>query len=203
MFTYDAYNTNFGCWCAFIPGWSSSVNRIAEPLLIDAPSYFYTFTATALVALWVMRSAQRRWPAIGLGGLTLAGFAGVWVSMGLLDVAATRYLGFDAWPLAFQTVSFWGGRFYQFPIYEFLLFPTTFVACAFLLYRAAPEGTTAIEAGLRRFAPRWQPALRVLVFIAFCNILNFGYTSAMGVHAVFADAWPKDMPSWLSAEERK
>lgn len=199
MFTYNAYATNFGCWCAFIPGWSSPVTRIAEPLLIDAPSYFYTFAGTAAVALWAMRFARNRWPFIGTFGLVLAGFAGVWLSMGLLDVAATRYLGFDAWPLAFRALSFWGGRYYQFPIYEFLLFPSTFVACAWLLLRMGPDGRTAIETGLDRFSPRLRETMRILAFVAFCNLLNFGYTTSMGVHALFADPWPSDMPSWLAS----
>ena len=28
-----------------------------------------------------------------------------------------------------------------------------------------------------------------------------GYTTAMGIHAMYADPWPRDMPSWLSDEQ--
>jgi len=205
MFTYNAYAINYGCWCEFIPGWQSpNGSRIAEPLLIDAPSYFYAFAGTALIGLKFMKKSQARWPGVGIAGLTLAGFVGVWLSMGLLDIVATRYLHFDAWPLAFQGFSFWGGRFYQFPIYEFLLFPSTFIACAFLLLHADANGRTAIERGVDQLpvAQGLRTLLRILAFIAFCNVLNLAYTSAMGVHALYADPWPTDMPSWLSNEQK-
>ncbi|ACA95918.1 MULTISPECIES: spirocyclase AveC family protein [Burkholderia] len=199
MFTYNAYALNFGCWCRFIPFWQSSHTRIAEPLLIDAPSYFYTFTGTAVVALWAMRVVRKRWHRAGNVRLTLAGFAAIWMTMGMLDIAASRFMGFDAWPGAFQRASFWGGHYYQFPVYEFLLFPSVFVASAFLLMSADNNGYTAIERGVDRLDGHaaLRTALRVLAFVAFCNVLNLVYTTAMGVHALYADPWPADMPSWL------
>lgn len=204
MFTYNAYAFNYGCWCEFIPGWQTPNGaRIAEPLLIDAPAYFYSFAGTALIGLAAMKMAKARFQGIGLFGQTLAGFVGVWLSMGLLDIVATRYLHFDAWPGAFQQLAFWGGRFYQFPVYEFILFPSTFIACAYLLLHADERGQTAIERGVEHFAqrPRLSTLLRILAFIGFCNLLNLTYTSAMGVHALYVDDWPKDMPSWLSNEQ--
>ena len=204
MFTYNAYHFNRGCWCEFIPGWqAANGSRFAEPLLIDPPSYFYTFTATALFGLACMRKAKAKWPDIGVFGLTLAGFVGVWMTMGLLDIAATRFMGFDAWPGGFQAASFWGGKYYQFPIYEFILFPSTFIACAFLIYKADSNGQTAIERGVEAIggAPWRKTMARVLAFVAFCNVLNLGYTSAMGVHAMYVDPWPTDMPSWLANEQ--
>lgn len=203
MFTYNAYGFNRGCWCEHIPFWQTPNGaRIAEPLLIDPPSYFYTFAGTALAALWFMRTAKARWPGLESWGMGLAGFAGVWLTMGLLDIGMTYFFHFDAWPGSFQALSFWGGTFYQFPIYEFILFPSTFVACAFLIHHADPSGRTAIERGIERVAgARRQTFVRVLAFIAFCNVLNLAYTSGMGLHAVWADNWPKDMPSWLANEQ--
>jgi hypothetical protein len=200
MFTYNAYALNFGCWCRFIPFWQSASARIAEPILIDAPSYFYTFTGTAVVALWAMRAVRKRWPRAGSYMLALSGFVAIWMTMGLLDIAASRFMGFDSWPGAFQRLSFWGGHYYQFPIYEFLLFPSAFVASAFLLLHVDSAGFTAIEDGVDRIAwpPAVRTALRVLAFVAFCNVLNLAYTTAMGVHAMYADPWPADMPSWLA-----
>ena len=201
MFTYNAYNFNRGCWCEFIPGWqAANGSRIAEPLLIDPPAYFYTFTATAMLALWCMRKLKATFPNVGITGMTLAGFAGVWATMGLLDIVAARIMGFDAWPIAFQSASFWAGKYYQFPIYEFVLFPSIFVASAFLLHFADDKGQTVIERGVESIGgPSWlRTAARILAFIAFCNVLNLSYTAAMGVHALYADPWPSGMPSWLA-----
>jgi hypothetical protein len=205
MFTYNAYAFNRGCWCEFIPFWqSANGSRIAEPLLIDAPAYFFSFAGTVWAALWSMRKAQQRWPGISHFGLGLTAFAGVWISMGLLDVVATRVLHFDAWPGAFHAASFWGGEFYQFPIYEFLLFPTIFVVCAFLIFRAAPNGEIAIERGIDALpwqGTRAREAVRILAFVGLCNMLNLGYTTALGVHALGVNPWPANTPSWLANEQ--
>jgi hypothetical protein len=204
MFTYNASMVNFGCWCEFIPGWQTyNGRRLAEPLLVDGPAYFYTFTGTAIMGLWAMRKAQARWPGIGTVGLMLCAYPAIWIGMGALDVVATRYMHFDAWPGSLQSASLWGGQFYQFPIYEFILFPTPFVLCALLLLRTNSQGHTWIERGIEQLSiTKLMTALRVLAFMGFCNLLNFGYTAAMGVYAYHhADRWPQSMPSWLANEQ--
>jgi len=204
MFTYNAHAVNFGCWCEFIPFWQSeNGSRIAEPLLINAPAYFFSFAGTAWMALWSMRKAREKWPGIGTAGLCLMAFIGVWIGMGLMDVFATRVIHFDAWPGAHQRLSFWGGEFYQFPIYEFVAFPTIFVICAFVVFHADWKGDSVIERGIGRLAIRStkaKSALRILAFVGLCNVLNLAYTTALGVHALYVDQWP-NLPSWLANEQ--
>lgn len=202
MFTYNAYMFNRGCWCEFIPFWQAPNGRyIAEPLLVDAPSYFYTFAGTAYTGYVAMKYARKRWPNIGNFGLAFAAACSIWITMGLLDIFATRVLFFDAWPGAFQAASFWGGQYYQFPIYEFILFPSVFVVAAFVLFYAREDGMTVLDNGLDRVAPATRQGrrtvLRVLAFIAFANLGNLSYTTAMGVHALYVDDWP-ELPSWLA-----
>ena len=201
MFVYNASAFNYGCWCTHIPFWHTPHgSRIAEPLLIIAPSYFYTFTFTALIALWAMQRARRQWPGVGNIGLALAGFAGIWLTMEVLDVVATRFMGLDGWLVSFRSVSLWAGTPYQFPIYELLLFPAPFVACAFLLYYVDADGYTVIERGLGSAGGgQWRRnGLRLLIFIAFCNLMNLAYTASMGIAATAADPWPAGVPSWLA-----
>lgn len=201
MFTYNAAAINFGSWASHIPFWQSPGGaRIAEPLLIVAPSYFYAFPITALIALWAMRRAESLRPGLKWPGVTLAGFVGVWFSMELLDIVATRYMGLDAWPGSVRSLSLWGGTFYQFPIYELIMFPSPFVACAFLLRSGNAQGDTAIERGISELnAPQWRRnILRILAFVAFCNVCNFAYTGGMALTSLVADPWPVGVPSWLA-----
>ena len=202
VFTYNAYAFNRGCWCSFIPFWHNpSGARIAEPLLIDPSSYFYNFTLVAVLAWLVMRWARNRRPTLSTPTLILIGFVVIWVTMSLLDIVATRYFGFDAWPIAFRRATLWAGQSYQFPIYEFILFPTAFVASAMVLLSKKTDGSTAIERGFERFGGAARTTLRVLAFIGFCNLTNFLYTTAFGIHGLWADGWPAHMPSWLADEQ--
>jgi hypothetical protein len=133
----------------------------------------------------------------------LAAWLAVLMAIGVLDVVATTLLHFDAWPGAKQSLSLFGGRFYQFPLYEFAIFPAIFVACAFLLFHRAASGETWIEQGIERLrvGARTRTTLRVLAFVAFCNVLNLAYTTTMGALALVVEAWPADMPSWLASEQ--
>lgn len=206
IFTYNAYLVNFGSWAEFIPGWQSEQGaRITEPLLVCPPNYFFNFTATAVSGAWAMRLAEQRWPRLGLAGRVAAGYVGVWLTMSVLDVAATRLLHFDAWPGAFPGLTLWEGHFYQFPIHELLLFPSIFVICSLLLHHRDADGHTAIERGLLpapgAAAGRFQTVLRVLVFVGLCNALNLGYTATMGTLGAATAPWPDTMPSWLSDEQ--
>lgn len=205
MFTYNAYAVNRGCWCEFMPFWQSENGHgFAEPLLIVGPAYFWTFALTTWSALWVMHKARNHWPTIGNAGLCLAAFIGVWISMGTMDVFATRVLYFDAWPGAFQSVAWWGGNFYQFPIYEFIFFPSIFVVTAFVIYYADKNGETVVDRGIHTLGIRSNKLLslvRILAFVGLCNVANLIYTTVMGVHALYVDPWPAAMPSWLQNEQ--
>lgn len=203
MFTYNAYLINYGCWCEFIPGWqSANGSRIAEPLLVDIPNYFFNFTATAVSGLWAINKAKCRWPGISNIGKALAALVGIWIAMGALDVAATRIMHFDAWPGSTQKFSLWGGQFFQFPLYEFLLFPLPFIACAFLLHSVNEKGYSSIEGGTGKLENlRMKTLFRILAFVGFCNVLNLTYTTTMGVITLKSDPWPSNMPSWLINEQ--
>jgi hypothetical protein len=202
VFTYNAYAFNRGCWCTFMPFWQNPTGaRIAEPLLVDPSSYFYNFTLVAVLAWLAMRWARKQRPNISMAALVLIGFVVIWCTMSMLDLFGTRYFGFDAWPITFRSVTLWAGQPYQFPIYEFILFPTAFVASALVLLSMGSNGLTAIESGLDQFSSFARTALRVLVFIGFCNLTNLLYTTAFAIHGLAADPWPSNMPSWLADEQ--
>lgn len=202
IFTYNAYLVNYGSWAEFIPGWQSHQGaRIAEPLLVCIPNYFFNFTATAMSGVWAIRKATQRWPGLNLAGQIAAAYVGIWLTMSVLDVAATRLMHFDAWPGSFPGFTLWEGEFYQFPMHELLLFPSIFVACAFLLHRRDAAGHTAIERAFVTAPGHLRTALRVLAFIGFCNLMNLAYTATMGVLGTATAPWPETMPSWLITEQ--
>lgn len=203
MFTYNAALVNMGSWSEFIPFFFlPGGNRIAEPLLVNPANYFVTFTSTAVAAAWAMRRAERRWPRIHPVVRSLCAIPAIWVSIGILDIVATRVMHFDGWLISHQAISLWGGQFYQFPVLELVLFPLPFIVCGLVLYAQDEAGHTPIERGVDTLAvPGWaKTGLRILAFIALCSAVNWAYTTLTGVIALTADAWPADVPSWLSNE---
>lgn len=202
MFTYNSYAVNRGSWAGFIPGFhSANGNRIAEPLLINPANYFVTFTLVTFVALWAIRTVKRRRPGAPLWLVVLAGFASVWCTMSLMDVAGALIQHIDAWPGAIQGFSLHGGHYDQFPIIEFICFPTPFVIAGYLLYRRDANGLTPVERGSEQITgPRWKAtAARILAVVALCNVLNLGYTTGIGTLTHYTtDHWPTDMPSYLT-----
>ncbi|SNQ47221.1 conserved membrane hypothetical protein [Frankia canadensis] len=201
MFTYNAALVNMGSWANYIPGFRTPHgDRIAEPLLVDPSSYFVSFTLTALSGVWAMRKIKERRPDVSRTVQTLVSVPAIWISMGVLDVGATTLMHFDGWLITNHSLSLLGGGYDQFPLYEFLVFPAAFVACALLLYHQDEKGHTVIEHGLvqLRTASWVHTALRILAFVAFCNLANLIYTTIMGLIALVGDPWPVDTPSWLS-----
>jgi hypothetical protein len=203
MFTYNSYMFNRGCWCKFIPFWRSPAgDRIAEPLIIVGSAYFWNFALVCFLAYAVMRWLRNSRPGASWAGAILCGFAAIWVTMSMLDLAATRFMGFDAWPIATPSVTLWAGRPYQFPLYEFILFPSQFVVCALVMMRSGSEpGTTIIESGLERLPGATRTAARVLAFVALCNLSNLVYTTALGAYALRGGTYPANMPSWLADQQ--
>jgi hypothetical protein len=72
--TWSTYNTwmwNMGSWVQDIPGWVSFGEpgaMMAEPILMNAPGYFFVLLCTML-GCWVMRLAKKRFPNINTLGL--------------------------------------------------------------------------------------------------------------------------------------
>ena len=127
-----------GSWANFIPGFiAPNGSKIAEPLLVDPANYFVTFTSTVMAGAWAMRKVKEKWPKVNTFVQSLCAIPAIWVAMGILDVVATQFLHFDGWLIAKWDLSLFRGNFYQFPIYEFLVFPLAFLACALLVYISA------------------------------------------------------------------
>lgn len=203
MFTYNSYMFNRGCWCRFIPFWQSPAgDRIAEPLIIVGSAYFWNFALACLIACAAMRWARNSRHNASWTVTILSGYVAIWATMSMLDLAATRFMGFDAWPIATRAMTFWAGRPYQFPIYEFVLFPSQFVACGLVMMSAESRtGLTLIESGLERFRGAAQTGARILAFVALCNLSNLIYTTAIGTYARVGDGYPTHMPSWLADQQ--
>ena len=154
--TWSTYNTwmwNRGSWVQDIPGWQSygqPGRMMAEPLLMNAPGYSTGVLLCTILGCWVMRKVKTRWPNIstlGLIGVVVAwGFIFDFVIEGLFLMP----MGLFTYPGAIQSLSINAGTYYQWPVYEGLMWGGVQAGLCCLRYFTDDRGRTVVERGLDR-----------------------------------------------------
>jgi hypothetical protein len=174
---------NLGSWYSDIPGWvAPKGNSIAEPLIFMIPVYLPLFLLPAICIRWTMKRAEQRWPRVGMAGLCLLAYLGgvafdfaielTWTRLGLYTHVGTH----PSWTL-------FAGHYYQFPIYEALLWGVAWGSYACLLHFVDGEGRTIAERGLDKLRGglRKKTLLRFLALVGFINLVFAGYNLAYGL----------------------
>ena len=198
VYLYTSALWNLGSWVERVPGWRSPGGHLLpEPMLFSGNAYFWLGPGASVLAFWFMRRGQQRWPNLGVVGTILCGLAG----MAVLDILAELlfiHTGLYAYPGAIRSLSAWGGRRYQFPLYEAVLWGSVWTAMGALRFFRDDRGRSVVERGVDRVAAvRWQRPLRVLALVGVANIAMLTYSVAMNYTTLFADPFPKGYPSWL------
>jgi hypothetical protein len=194
--TYNTAFVNFGSWTTDIPGWlAPNGNLFPEAVLWAGPVYIYAIFTAVLVANQLMRRAKQRWPRLGTAGLVGLCFAFFVVADLFIEVAWMR-LGWFAYPGSISWLTIFHGHYYQFPIYEPILFGACWTAFACLRYFRDDKGRTLAERGIDelRATPRQKSGLRLLALVGALNaILLVGYEVPIQWFALHADEWPQDI----------
>ena len=197
--TYNTWLFNRGSWSSHIPGWVSPEEpgrQVAEPLLTNVPGYAYGVLLITIVGCWVMRKVKARWPNISnlrLIGVTYAfTFALDFVMEGCLLLPT----GLFTYPGAIQSVSFNAGHYYQWPVYEGLMWGGVQASLCCLRYFTDDRGRTVVERGLDRVRGGFvkQQFTRFLaIFAAVSGCFFFFYNVPAQWFGMHADPWPEDV----------
>jgi hypothetical protein len=190
--TYNAYLTNWGAWAEKIPGWVAPNGRLfAEPLLWGPPVYVYGMFGGVAFANWCMRRIQRRWPQVSNLGLVVACFA-------ILAVADT--IGECLWvrtsvytyPSAIRSVSLFAGKYYQFPLYETILWGATWTGFACVRFFRNDKGQSLAERGAEtiKVGERGRTGIRYLAVLGLVTSIYMTYMIAWNFVSLHADPWP-------------
>ena len=156
--TYNLWMPNRGSWSSNIPGWVSPEvpgHQVVEPLLTNVPGYSFGNLLMVMISCWVMRKAKARWP--GLSNMRLIGV--IFAFNILLDFVMEGVIflpiGFYVYPGAIRAVSINAGTYYQWPVYEGLMWGGVAdhaLLPALLHRRPRPDSRRArIGSGPRRF----------------------------------------------------
>lgn len=200
--TWSTYNTwmwNRGSWVQHVPGWRSygePGHMMAEPILMNAPGYSYGVLLCTILGCWVMRRVKARWPKIN--NLGLIGVLLVWTFVFdfVIEGLFLMPMGLFTYPGAIQSLSVNAGTYYQWPLYEGLMWGGAQAGLCSLRYFTDDRGRTFVERGLERIKGGFakQQGMRFLAIFAACSAFFFVFYNVPAQwFAMHAEPWPADI----------
>jgi Spirocyclase AveC-like len=195
--TYNTWLFNRGSWSPYIPGWvspDSPGHQVAEPLLTNTPGYALVLMII-IAGCWVMRRIKARWPNISNLRLIVVTYAIAILFDFVMEALVLLPIGFYTYPGAIRAVSFNAGTYYQWPIYEGLMWGGVMAALCCLRYFTDDRGRTVVERGLDRVRGGFvkQQFVRFLAIFAGVSTCFFVFYNVpaqwIGMHS---DPWPED-----------
>ena len=196
--TYNTWLWNRGSWSPYIPGWTSPEEpgrQVAEPLLTNAPGYAYGVLLITIVGCWVMRKIKNRWPNISNLRLIAVTYAITFVFDFVMEALVMLPIGLYTYPGAIRALSFNAGTYYQWPVYEGLMWGGVQAALCCLRFFTDDRGRTVVERGLDNvrggFArQQFTRFLAIFAGVSACFFLFYNVPAIwLGMHA---DPWPED-----------
>lgn len=201
---YNPYAFNLGFLSGEIPGWMSPrPNLLPEPLFAWAGGYPGFLAMMAVGGLAVMRIVKNRFPQISNVKLGFIGIFSAMIVDMVIESLLIRYSGIYAYPGSIRALSLWGGHWYQFPIYEALLFGGWVGCTSVLLYFKDDKGRTWVERGVEKInlcknSNLRQTIVRFLAILGFCQIVEIIiYVLPMPLITANADPFPDDTPAFF------
>ncbi|WP_280271215.1 spirocyclase AveC family protein [Nocardia wallacei] len=200
--TWSTYNTwmwNMGSWVLHVPGWRSygePGHMMAEPILMNAPGYSYGVLLCTILGCWIMRRAKARWPRINNYGLIGVLIAWTFVFDFVIEGLFLMPMGLFTYPGAIKSLSINAGTYYQWPLYEGLMWGGVQAGLCALRYFTDDRGRTFVERGLERIQGGFvqQQFTRFLAIFAACSVFFFVFYNLpaqwFGMHA---ESWPEDI----------
>ena len=200
--TWSTYNTwmwNRGSWVQDIPGWQSygePGRMMAEPLLMNAPGYSFGVLLCTILGCWVMRKTKQRWPNIS--NLRLIGVVAVWgfIFDFFIEGLFLMPMGLFTYPGAVQSLSINAGTYYQWPIYEGLMWGGVQAGLCCLRFFTDDRGRTVVERGLdsvRGGFVRQQFTRFLAIFAAVSALFFVFYNLPVQWFAMHSEPWPEDL----------
>jgi hypothetical protein len=197
--TYNTWLFNMGSWSSDIPGWVSPEtpgHQVPEPLLNNAPGYTFGVLLITIGGCWIMRRIKARWP--GISNLQLVGVTYL-IAIAFDAVMEGGFLlpfGLYSYPGAIRSLSINAGHYYQWPIYEGLMWGGVQAALCCLRYFTDDRGRTVVERGLdkvRGGIARQQFTRFLAIFAAVSACFFLGYNVPAQWFGMHAGPWPTDI----------
>jgi hypothetical protein len=176
VFQYNTHFLNISSWASFIPGWHSPGGAVwAVPVGFVFGAYVWAFYYASRIGCAILKRLSRTRPTWS----AVSRFAVVFLAMAALEaVCELIYLRTDSIANIFTNTSLtiWSGHYYQWPIYNPILFASVWTLITALRWSRNADGLSFVERGAEqlRTTPRLQTWVRFLAISAYLQVVYIG-----------------------------
>lgn len=172
QFLYATTFVNFGSWLGQIPGWSLPNGELIPVPLVYGMAYLWMVGLGAWAGSRYMARQRREDPGRSTGRLIAQTFA-VMVVVDLIVEGVMVHTQLINYPATIPELTLWAGTDHQFPLYEALSWPGTFILLSSLHFFRDDQGRSWPERGidkLRIRSERLRTAARFAAIAGCCQL---------------------------------
>ena len=169
QFLYATTFVNFGFWGPQIPGWSLPNGELIPLPLVYYAAYIWMVGFGAWAGSRYMARQRRRDPARSNGRVIGQTFA-LMVAVDLIGESLMVHTQLINYPSVIPELTIFAGTDHQFPLYEALIWPSTFILLSSLHFFRDDQGRSFVERGIDRIRFR---SSRIKTFARFAAIAGF------------------------------
>ena len=200
--TWSTYNTwmwNRGSWVQDIPGWRvvrGTGRHDGRTVPDERPRLLLRSCCARCSAAGSCARPRARWPNISTIGLIGVVIAWTFFFDFVIEGLFLMPMGLFTYPGAIQSLSINAGTYYQWPLYEGLMWGGVQAGLCCLRYFTDDRGRTFVERGLDQVRGGFvkQQLIRFLAIFAACSAFFFVfYNIPAQFFAMHQDPWPEDI----------
>jgi hypothetical protein len=196
IFAYNSVYFNWGSWTSKIPGWISANAHLNPQTPLFGGIWYagYGLLGGVLLGAHVMKRAKRRWPHWTRRRLFFTCFLVLALVDLVMEVIMVR-LGIYVYTSPAPRLALFAGHYYQFPIYEPVLWGLTWSGMASVRYFTDDRGRTIVERGMAevQVGSRCKGVLRVLALTGILTVLLSAYNLCWMWLGQHQHPWPEDI----------
>jgi hypothetical protein len=189
QFLYGTTFINFGSWLNHTPGWSMPNARLIPVPLVYGMAYLWMVGFGAWAGSRYMGYQRRKDPTRSNGRLIWQTW-GVMVLFDLIGEGIMVHLQLISYPRTIASVTLWAGTSHPFPLYEAVIWPSTFILLSSLHFFRDDQGRSWPERGIDRIGignGRLRALCRFAAIVGYCQLailvtFNIPY-QIIGLHA--------------------
>ena len=187
---YSTVWTSVGCPQCHAPGWLSP-HTMSEPVLFMPGAYAAVLFGGVVLGNKMMRRLRARRPELSTAGLVLRTFA-LMCALDFVMESVWLTTGSYTYGGAHRSLSLWAGRYYQFPVYEILLWGITWTGLACVRFFRDDRRRTVAERGVdgMSIGGGRRTIVRLLALMGICNLLFLAYNISVNYAGLYGDAYP-------------